>query len=72
MVPCPITLRWTRSKYLLYLILGVIALYREIFGDFLDFRDAMLWIFAFFFIEQNIVEWQQELEEQEEENGHAG
>jgi hypothetical protein len=62
MVPCSITLRCTRSKYLLYLILGVIALYRGILGDFLDFRDAVLWIFACFFTEQNIVEWQQELE----------
>ena len=29
-------------------------------GDFLDFWDAALWLFAFIFIELNVFEWQQE------------
>ena len=33
-------------------------------GDFLDFWDAALWLFAFVFIELNVFEWQQEIRDQ--------
>lgn len=47
-------------KYLLYLVLFFAAAYWGIFGKFLDFWDAFLWIVAFFFIEQNIELWKAE------------
>lgn len=49
-------------KSLLYITLAVAAVYWGFEGDFLDFWDAALWLFAFVFIELNVFEWQQELE----------
>lgn len=51
------------NKYLkavLYSILFIAAAYWGIAGDFLDFWDACLWLFAFIFIEMNVFEWQYE------------
>jgi hypothetical protein len=50
----------TISKYILYSILFLAAVYWGIKGDFVDFWDAFLWLVAFVFIELNIFEWQQE------------
>ena len=47
------------AKYLLYAIIACAAGYWGIFGAFLDFWDAFLWIAAFIFIERNVVEWEQ-------------
>ncbi len=47
-------------KYFLYSILFVAAIYWGIAGDFIDFWDASLWLFAFIFIELNVFDWQQE------------
>ena len=49
-------------KALLYSILFVAAIYWGLKGDFLDFWDAFLWLFAFLFIELNIFDWQAETE----------
>lgn len=51
---------FTFSKYFKNVLYGVLffaAVYWGIFGDFLEFWDAFLWIVAFFFIEMNILEW---------------
>lgn len=48
------------SKYVLYSILFLAAVYWGVKGDFVDFWDAFLWLVAFVFIELNIFEWQQE------------
>jgi hypothetical protein len=50
-------------KLALYCTLLVCAIYWGIDGDFLDFWDAFLWLIAFVFIEMNLFEWQQELEQ---------
>lgn len=50
------------SKVVLYGILFAAAVYWGFEGDFLDFWDAFLWLFAFFFIEQNLFAWQAETE----------
>ena len=50
-----------RAKYLLYAVIVGVAVYWGIFGTFLDFWDAFLWIAAFIFIERNVFEWGQEL-----------
>ena len=47
-------------KYVLYGVLFAAAGYWGVAGDFLDFWDAALWLFAFIFIELNVLEWQQE------------
>ena len=46
-------------KLLLYFILFVAAIYWGFEGDFLDFWDAILWLFAFFVIERNVVSWRE-------------
>lgn len=51
------------AKRVLYAILIAASIYWGIFGQFLDFWDAFLWIVAFFFIEMNLFEWQKETEE---------
>ena len=51
-------------KVVLYTTLVVAAIYWGFKGDFLDFWDAALWLFAFVFIELNVFEWQQEIREQ--------
>ncbi len=50
------------AKYLLYAVIVGAAVYWGIFGTFLDFWDAFLWIAAFVFIERNVFEWEKELE----------
>jgi hypothetical protein len=47
-------------KLILYAILFLCAGYWGYAGDFLDFWDASLWLFAFIFIELNVFEWQYE------------
>ncbi len=47
-------------KLALYAILFIAAGYWGVKGDFLDFWDASLWLFAFIFIELNVFDWQQE------------
>lgn len=51
------------SKGLLYSVLFVCAAYWGINGTFLDFWDAFLWLVAFIFIELNIFNWHEELED---------
>jgi len=48
----------------LYTTLALAAVYWGIEGEFLDFWDAALWLFAFVFIELNVFAWQQELKTQ--------
>jgi hypothetical protein len=50
------------SKYVLYSILLLAAIYWGVKGDFVDFWDAFLWLVAFVFIELNVFEWRQESE----------
>ena len=50
------------AKGLLYFILFAAAVYWGFEDDFLDFWDAVLWLFAFFVIERNVVSWRQEAE----------
>ena len=58
------------TKFILYAILFVAAVYWGVYGDFVDFWDAFLWLLAFFFIEMNVVAWrQEELEEQAARSG---
>lgn len=47
-------------KLVLYALLFLAAIYWGYAGDFLDFWDASLWLFAFIFIELNVFEWQHE------------
>jgi len=51
------------SKYILYSILFLGAIYWGVKGDFVDFWDAFLWLVAFIFIELNVFEWRQEIAE---------
>ena len=51
------------SKYVLYSILLLAAIYWGAKGDFVDLWDAFLWLVAFVFIELNVFEWRQESEE---------
>jgi hypothetical protein len=54
------------TKYLkgfFYTILFVCAAYWGLEGTFLDFWDAFLWLVAFIFIEMNIFQWHEEVEE---------
>ena len=48
------------SKYILYSILFLAAVYWGFEGDCVDFWDAVLWLVAFIFIELNVFEWRQE------------
>ena len=45
---------------MLYSTLFLAAVYWWFAGDFLDFWDAFLWLFAFVFIELNVFSWQAE------------
>ncbi|WND02091.1 hypothetical protein QGN29_11080 [Temperatibacter marinus] len=47
-------------KLVLYVVLFVCAGYWWVFGNYLDFQDAVLWILAFFFIEMNLFKWHEE------------
>lgn len=51
-------------KGILYSILFVAAAYWGFEGTFLDFWDAFLWLVAFIFIELNIFQWHEEVEEE--------
>ena len=55
--------RW--FKLAVYGTLFLAAGYWGIAGDFLDFWDASLWLFAFIFIELNVFEWQAETSQPE-------
>ncbi len=59
------------AKYLLYAVLFAAALYWGVEGTFLDFWDAFLWLVAFIFIEMNLFEWREELEEEREQAREA-
>ncbi len=48
------------TKFVLYSILFLAAVYWGFEGEFVDFWDAFLWLVAFFFIEMNVVEWRKE------------
>lgn len=52
------------SKYVLYSVLLIAAIYWGVKGDFVDFWDAFLWLVAFVFIELNVFEWRAESEAQ--------
>ena len=62
----------TFAKVVLYATLVAAAIYWGFKGDFLDFWDAALWLFAFVFIELNVFEWQQELRDQTSETPGIG
>ena len=51
-------------KVFLYTVLFAAAVYWGIDGQFLDFWDAFLWLVAFIFIELNIFQWTEELQEE--------
>lgn len=51
------------AKYILYPTLLLAAIFWGFKGDFVDFWDAFLWLFAFVFIELNVFEWRQEVED---------
>lgn len=48
------------SKFALYSLLLLAAIYWGFKGDFVDFWDAFLWLVAFVFIELNVFEWREE------------
>jgi multisubunit Na+/H+ antiporter MnhF subunit len=48
------------GKGIVYSVLFAAAIYWGFAGDFLDFWDAALWLFAFIFIELNVFDWQYE------------
>lgn len=52
------------TKGVLYSVLFFCAVYWGLLGDFLDFWDAFLWLVAFIFIEMNIFQWHEEIEEE--------
>ncbi len=54
------------TKGVLYTVLFFCALYWGLLGDFLDFWDAFLWLVAFIFIEMNIFQWHEEVEEEKQ------
>ena len=49
-------------KAVLYSILVVAAIIWGIYGNFMDFWDAFIWIAAFVFIEMNLLQWHEETE----------
>ncbi len=51
-------------KGIFYTILFGCAVAWGITGVLLDFVDAVVWLFAFFFIEMNLFQWQQETEQE--------
>ncbi|TGD72991.1 hypothetical protein E4634_11940 [Mangrovimicrobium sediminis] len=68
----PHTLRLMRAiKFVVYATLFLAAAYWGVDGDFLDFWDAALWLFAFIFIEMNVFEWQYESEHTRAAAGRA-
>lgn len=59
------------SKFVLYSILFLAAIYWGVKGDFVDFWDALLWLVAFIFIELNVFEWRQEEKQALAEETHG-
>lgn len=59
------------SKFILYSLLLVAAVYWGVKGDFVDFWDAFLWLVAFVFIELNVFDWRQESLEERQISGSA-
>jgi len=63
-------IEWSKSKLLLaikgasYAILVGCLIFWVMHGGFIDFADAFLWLFAFFFIELNILDWASEIEQE--------
>jgi len=57
--------KWIKS--VLYLILFFAAVYWGVDGSFLDFWDAFLWLLAFVFIDLNILNWHEEVNEDNKE-----
>jgi len=55
------------TKGFFYLLLFICAAYWGFEGTFLDFWDAFLWLVAFIFIEMNIFQWHEEVEEAQEQ-----
>ncbi|MBD3843960.1 MAG: hypothetical protein IE909_19210 [Campylobacterales bacterium] len=53
-------------KVILYSILFIVAVLWWIDGEFFDFYDAFLWIICFFFIELNILKFEEEEEFEDE------
>jgi len=51
-------------KGFFYAVLFICAAYWGVKGSFLDFWDAFLWLVAFIFIELNIFQWHEEVEEE--------
>lgn len=49
-------------KGVLYSILVIAAIIWGLYGDFIDFWDAFIWIVAFVFIELNLFQWHEETE----------
>ncbi|EED35416.1 hypothetical protein NOR51B_1361 [Luminiphilus syltensis NOR5-1B] len=60
-VPARVLPVMNTAKIVLYGTLLWAAVYWGFRGDFLDFWDAALWLFAFVFIELNVFEWQNEI-----------
>ena len=52
------------TKGILYAILLLCAVYWGLLGDFLDFWDAFLWLVAFIFIEMNIFQWHEDVQDE--------
>lgn len=52
------------SKFFIYSVLFLAAVYWGFKGDFVDFWDAFLWLVAFVFIELNVFSWRQEIIEE--------
>ncbi len=48
------------SKFFIYAVLFLAAVYWGFKGDFLDFWDAFLWLLAFVSIEMNVFNWRKE------------
>jgi hypothetical protein len=59
------------SKYVMYSVLFLAAVYWGVKGAFIDFWDAFLWLLAFAFIEMNVFEWQKELQRAPPPRGSA-
>ncbi len=67
-------LGFTTIKYVkacLYAVLVTIAIFWGFYGEFIDFWDAFMWIVAFVFIENNVVQWQEEVAAEETISSNA-
>lgn len=47
-------------KVFFYAVLVSVAVFWGVYGEFIDFWDAFIWIAAFVFIENNVIQWQEE------------